>query len=127
MKRLIKATEDIYGMAQVGMIDEYEVFVNTNDGGNIPHFHFRNAKDWRKFHTCICIDKPEYFHHTGKEDVLNSLMKRKLEEFMRSPVVLSRYKDKFKNNWEVVCFMWDINNSSMMLSEDLTQPDYRML
>lgn len=125
MKRMIK--QDIYGMAQVGLVGNYEVFVNTNDGGNIPHFHFRDSRDWNKFHTCICIDKSEYFHHTGKEDILNSHMKRALQTFMTSPVSLKRYKDKFNNNWEVVCFMWDINNSSMMLPEGLKQPDYRLL
>lgn len=130
MKRVI-VHQDIYGMARVGKVQHrgttYEIYVNSDDGGNIPHFHFRDMTDWDTFHTCIEIAQPRYFHHTGKEDVLNSRLKKMLNDFMKAPVNISRYKDKFKNNWELVCFLWDINNSDMELSEDIVQPDYRNL
>lgn len=126
MKRVIRSSlQNIEAMARVGFTsDRYEVYVNTNDGGKIPHFHYRDANDWNKFYTCICIDRPEYFHHDGKSDVLNSKQKRALQKFMESKVSLNRYKDKFSNNWELICFMWDINNSDIQIDDIIQQPNY---
>lgn len=108
MKRVL-AHQDIYGMARVGKMQHhgtiYEIYVNSDDGGNIPHFHFRDIIDWDAFHTCIEIAQPKYFHHTDKEDILNSKLKRMLNEFMKQEVSIARYKDKFINNWELVCFL----------------------
>ena len=126
MKILLRDSdkENIYGMARVGFSGDLEVYVNTNDGGKIPHFHLRNSVDWKKFHTCIQITSAEYFLHEGKEDVLNSSQRKDLDEFMRSKVTLKKYKDKFDNNWELVCFLWDMNNSDVMIPDDAEQPNY---
>lgn len=126
MKRVIRSSlQNIEAMARVGFTsDRYEVYVNTNDGGKIPHFHYRDANDWSKFHTCIRIDRPEYFHHEGRSDVLNSKQKKALQKFMKSKVSLDRYKDKFSNNWELICFMWDINNSDIQIDDNTQQPNY---
>lgn len=127
MKILKHSYTDIAGMARAGFTkDNYEVYVNTDDGGNIPHFHYRLKSDWNKFHTCIRLDSPEYFHHNGKEDVLNSSQKKNLQKFLSSPVTLSRYKEKFNNNFELLCFLWDINNSNVQ-SDDWDLPDYTTL
>lgn len=127
MKILKHSYTDITGMARAGFTkDNYEVYVNTDDGGNIPHFHYRLKSDWNKFHTCIRLDSPEYFHHTGKEDVLNSSQKKNLQKFLSSSVTLSRYKGKFENNFELLCFLWDINNSNVQ-SDDWDLPDYTTL
>ncbi len=92
-----KPNQEVLGMARVGFTpDRYEVYVNTNDGGKIPHFHYRDANDWNKFHTYIKIDKPEYFAHEGKEDKLNARQLRSLYRFLKSGVTISKYKDKFK-------------------------------
>lgn len=125
MKRVLRSSlQNIEAMARVGYTsDRYEIYVNTNDGGMIPHFHYRLSSDWSKFHTCICIDKSEYFHHNGKEDVLNSKQKRALQKFMTSKVC-GKYFDRFRNNWELVCFLWDINNSDVEVSNDIQQPNY---
>jgi len=131
MLRVIKAAQDIYGMARIGEIKQsgtvYEIYVNTNDGGMIPHFHFRDKNNWDEFHTCIEIARPVYFHHNGKEDVLNSKQKRELDNFMRSKITISRYADKFDNNWELVCFLWDLNNSDIVIGGEIQQPDYTKL
>lgn len=126
MKRVIRSSfQNIEAMARVGFTsDKYEVYVNTNDGGKIPHFHYRDANDWSKFHTCIRIDCPEYFHHEDKSDVLNSKQRKELQKFMKSKVSLDRYKDKFSNNWELICFMWDINNSDIQIDDNTQQPNY---
>lgn len=129
MKRVIRSSlQNIEAMARVGFTsDRYEVYVNTNDGGKIPQFHYRDANDWSKFHTCIRIDRPEYFHHEGKSDVLNSNQRKALQKFMKSKVSLDRYKDKFSNNWELICFMWDINNSDIQIDDNTQQPNYTNL
>ena len=136
MKRLIirdKLT-DVFGMARVGFIqtkkgDEsnLEVYVNTDDGGNIPHFHIRDTNNWNKFHSCIRLDEAKYFLHEGKEDTLNSKQRKLLQQFMTSSVTNSRYKSKFENNWELACFLWDINNSNEEIDEFVKQPDYTKL
>ena len=125
MKRMIR--QEVYGMARVGFIKHLEVYVNTDDGGEIPHFHLHDSKNWEKFHTCIKIESPEYFLHAGKEDVLNSKERKLLQEFMESPVSVSRYASKFGNNWELICFLWDTNNSTHMIAEDAEVPDYTQL
>ena len=113
-------------MARVGFIDdEYEVYIHTDDLGNIPHFHIWDAETrGQKFHTCIRIESPEYFHHTGKEDYLNSSMRKELIKFLKSkPTKLKRYD----TNWEVVVDMWNANNSKANVPDDLPMPDYTKL
>jgi hypothetical protein len=124
MKVQIRQLQNIYGMARVGYIGELEVYVNTNDAGNIPHFRLRDSDDWDKFHTCIKILSPEYFLHEGKEDILNSKQRKELQEFMESKVSVKRYTNKFQNNWELVCFLWDMNNSNISIPDNAEMPNY---
>ncbi len=127
MKIVKNEKQNIYGMARAGYIDNLEIYVNTNDGGNIPHFHIRNTKEWNKFHTCIKIETAEYFHHTGKEDILNSKQRKELANFMKSNVQIDRYRNNFTNNYELICFLWDINNSTAMIDDNTVMPDYTKL
>lgn len=115
--------QELYEMARVGFTsDSYEVYVNTNDAGNIPHFHYRQKDDWNKFHTCIQITSPKYFHHTGKEDVLNIKQKKNLIEFLNSP-----YKNYGITVFRHLIDMWNDNNSSVQVDENITIPDYMSL
>lgn len=125
MKRMIHT--DIEGMSRVGYSSGLEIYVNTDDGGNIPHFHMRDKRDWAKFHTCICIEQPSYFLHDGKEDVLNSKQRKELVRFMQSKPSIAKYATKFDNNWELVCFLWDINNSNVNIADNAVMPDYSKL
>ena len=119
--------KDLMEMARVGFVSGLEIYVNTDDAGNIPHFHIRDSVDWEKFHTCVQIEKAEYFIHGNKNDLLNHKQKVALNTFMNQAPSLSKYADRFKNNWELVCFLWDINNSEMIISDDVKQPDYSKL
>lgn len=120
---------DIYGMSRVGFIPmrgkTFEIYVNTGDPGEIPHFHLRDKDDWEAFHTCIRIDQPEYFHHGSKCDVLNSREKKALQQFMIAPVT-HKYANRL-NNWEMVCMLWDTNNSDVKIPEGTVQSDYTQL
>lgn len=119
-----KPKVELYEMARVGIMDEYEIFVNTDDSGRIPHFHIWDySTKGNKFHTCIKITKPEYFHHTGKEGTLNTKMKKELVKFMQA---VCRNKH-FNTNWEYVVSMWNDNNSIEEIDEQQPMPNYLLL
>lgn len=112
-------------MARVGYFSDFEVWIRTDDPGNIPHFHVwdKNSKGGL-FHACVQILKPEYFHHTGKEDEFNAKQKKELIQFLNSkPLKAKRYK----TNWEFIVTLWNVNNFSMEVPEDLEIPDYALL
>lgn len=127
LKYILLKNQEITGMARVGYSSGLEIYVNTDDAGRIPHFHIRDPKDWKRFHSCIQIESANYFLHNGKEDTLNSNQRKDLMKFMKSSVQISKYKNKFNNNWELICFLWDINNSNRQISEGAEMPDYTML
>ena len=112
-------------MARVGFVDDkYEVYVHTDDPGNIPHFHMWDAETrGQKFHTCIKIESPEYFHHTGKEDVLNNRLKKDLIKFLNG----KSKNNRFSTNWEYLLSMWNDNNSKRNVPEDIPIPNYLLL
>ena len=80
IKDMEKSYDMLYAMASVGYFTtckengkqespKFKVFV-CGDEGEIPHMHiWDDDTDGRKIHTCICLNKIEYFHHTGKEGV----------------------------------------------------------
>lgn len=115
--------QDLEEMSRLGYVGEYEVYVNTNDSGKIPHFHLRKADDWNEFHTCICILEPKYFHHGNKQDVLNSKQRKELQAFMESK---PKYAHE-ENNWYRLVVLWNENNSDVEIPDSVVQPDYRNL
>lgn len=107
-------------MAQIGVMDDkYAIVVWTNDPGNIPHFHIMDYKSrGTKFHTCIKIETAEYFHHTGKEDILNTKQRKLLVEFLNQ-------NDKWgEKNWIVLLKEWIRNNSKTEIDINLEMPNY---
>lgn len=110
-------------MANIGSIDNKLVaIIRMNDPGNIPHFHIVDkATLGRDFHTCIKIEAPEYFHHEGKEDVLNSKQRKNLNDFLKNKNELG------VTNWKYLVTTWNINNSNKNVDKDIVQPDYTKL
>lgn len=110
-------------MANIGSIDNKLVaIIRMNDPGNIPHFHIVDkATLGRDFHTCIKIEAPEYFHHEGKEDVLNSKQRKNLNDFLKNKNELG------VTNWRYLVTTWNINNSNKNVDKDIVQPDYTKL
>jgi hypothetical protein len=106
-------------MAQIGTFNKYTIIVWTNDSGNIPHFHIVDSSTrGKKFHTCIKIEKAEYFHHSGKEDVLNQKERKELMKFLNS-------NDKWGEQiWVVLLKEWERNNSNISIDINQTIPDY---
>lgn len=111
-------------MAKIGEIKNYTIIVWTNDNGNIPHFHIVDSGTLgSQFHTCVQIEKPEYFHHTGKEGVLNSKERKELIKFFQSPDP----DEVFGTNWDVLLYEWNKNNNRKKISRNTGMPDYILL
>ncbi len=113
-------------MARVGDFNiELEVYVRTDEGGNVPHFHIRDKSSRGKaFHTCVQIRQPAYFHHDGKEGVLDSTQKTALVEFLRSKPTRTK---RFSTFWEVILTLWNLSGSAIAVDEDQPMPDYANL
>lgn len=116
--------KDYTEMARIGITsNDYEIYINVDDTGIKPHFHYRKVNDWHAFHTCIMIEKPDYFHHGNKQDILNSKQKKELIEFLNSKSKNKRYE----SNWEYLVSMWNDNNSDVIIDESMEIPDYKQL
>lgn len=99
----------------------YEVYIVTDDEGNIPHFHYRKgSKDNCEFHTCIRFDCAKYFHHTGKEDVLSNNQIKDLLIFLEAVPLKAR---GFASNWHFAKDLWNANNN-IEVDLNLPIPDY---
>ena len=109
---------------RVGVITpkNYLVYVNTDDSGNIPHFHVvDNNTTGDEFHTCIMIEESRYFTHNSKVDKLTRGKDRKnLDKFLRQKFSNSKFNG---TNWEYIVMIWNMNNSNVVI-EDIKQPDY---
>lgn len=121
---IIKEEQSLKEMAKIGSIDKqvgktvgYEIWIYTNDPGNKPHFHIINEE--KNFSCCVRIDVAEYFIHLGKEDTLNSALKKSLVYFLKS-----KHRKLPITNWEYLCACWEDNNSNMPLDDDLQMPNY---
>lgn len=114
------------GWVPVGSTKSIEVYVHTDDGGEIPHFHVRKYGSKNKFEweTCIKFEAAEYFLHGKYRDKLPDRKTCKLLDKML------RSKDPEENGstyWETAIKEWNRNNSDRRLSIDLEQPDYSRL
>lgn len=111
-------------VARIGVIKGLVIYVRTNDPENYPHFHIVDENPLgQNFHCCVRIDCAKYFSHTGKEDELNSKLKKLLCEFLSSP----SEDEPEKTNWKVVLVEWNRNNSTKKVSLDLEMPNYETL
>lgn len=113
-------------MARIGTTkDDYEIVIFTNDGGKIPHFHYRDANTrGRKFHTCIRLDSAQYFHHGGKRDILNVKQRKELVDFLLSN---AEEEDEGYTNWMLLLREWNRNNSDVKIDRNSKMPNYKAL
>ena len=103
---------------------KFKVFV-CSDEGEIPHMHiWDDETDGKNTHTCVCLDKIEYFHHTGKEDVLTPNQKKYLVDFLKEECKNKRYR----TNWEYALSMWNDNNTDKIQVDETSEVlDYTKL
>ena len=95
-------------MARVGFMGNFDVIVNTDDMGYIPHVHIVDkATRGGQFDTCIRLETNRYFLHGGHKDTLNSKQRKMFND------------------------LWNDNNSDsyVQIREDangnVLMPDYR--
>lgn len=118
-------TYDYLGeMAKVGIFNNIEIFVRTNDPGKIPHFHFLDRNKKKDNEGCIRIDSPEYFDHEGKTCHLSSGQRKEMIEFLESDYKRKKFVG---SNWEYLVMLWNDNNSDVEIDDDTEMPDYRKL
>lgn len=111
-------------MARIGEVDDLAVYIRSGEGP-IAHFHIMDSNALGSlFHTCIRIEEPKYFHHTGKEDILNSREIKELIKFLNLP---NRSKRFSGTNWNRVVDEWNTNNPNFEIDEDIEIPDYTLL
>lgn len=118
-------------MARVGFIDgAYEVYVWTDDPGNIPHVHVRDTNSRGKnYETCIKLETNEYFPQGHYNNRMNSSMRKVFNDFMNAPCQNRRYQ----NYYDFAVDMWNSNNSSATVNPrydangDIIVPDYTSL
>lgn len=115
-------------MARVGFMGNFDVIVNTDDMGYIPHVHVVDkATRGGQFDTCIRLDTNAYFLHGGHKDTLNSKQRKMFNDFMHQPSRNVHYR----NNYEQAVNLWNDNNSDsyIQIEEDsygnIIIPDYR--
>lgn len=126
----------LYEMASVGYFvtkknngkpesPTFKVFVNGGEG-NEPHVHiWDDETNGKNFHTCVCLNKIEYFHHTGKEDILTKEQKEFLVQFFKSECKKNK---RYKTNWEYALSMWNDNNTNkLQVDENSDVLDYTLL
>lgn len=112
-------------MARLGKVGDLDIRFWTDDPGKIPHMHIMDSTTrGKEFHSCVRLDKPEYFIYDGKEDILNSKQIKSLIAFLNSP---PSYKKISGTNWEAALTLWNMNNSDVEIDEDSPMPDYTLL
>ena len=113
------------GWSELVQRTDYEIVVWTNDPGQIPHFHIRDANARGKhFDSCIRLDCADYFVHGAHRRKLNSAERKALVAFLAS---VSPKNKQGSTNWRRVVDEWNRNNSTRTIPVDQTMPNYRTL
>ena len=95
------------------------IMVYTDDTGDIPHFHIIDKEtSGNTFHACVKIAQAQYFHHTGKENVLDSTQQESLVKFLTSECDLGI------SYWQFLLMTWNTNNANNKVNIDYNMPDY---
>lgn len=128
--------EPLYEMARVGFISSgnkqttFDVFVRTDDPGNVPHVHIQSKN--KKFKTCIRLDTNKYFLHGEWRDMFNTKQCKLFNNFMRSTCNdISRYENA--TMYEFAIDMWNKNNSKRKIdikrdnNNNVIIPDYNSI
>lgn len=120
-KILQEEYKNLTGIALIGYVKEvYEVYVNTDDIVDEPHFHIGLKNSCDKFHSCIKILSCEYFEHDGKKDKLNSRLSKALVAFLQD----KDENEPDKTHWQVLVTEWNRNNPNRKIDKGVEMPNY---
>ena len=106
---------------------EFEVYVVTDDEGQVPHIHIRDSTNLiNGLNTSVELYAARYLFHNGSNDRMEISVCEALEDFMNEPC----RHPQFVNNYEFAVTMWECNNStqcSIKLDENnkIVVPNYK--
>jgi hypothetical protein len=110
-------------MARIGEYIPFIAYVYGREG-SVAHFHLlKGNPDSPSWQTCIKIRTAEYFHHTGKEEILNSGERKEMIDFLNKP---NRYISSV-SNWQYLVAQWSSNNPRWEIDANTPMPDYLLL
>lgn len=114
--------EPLLEMARVGFVDgSLEVYVKTNDGGNIPHVHIRDTNTkGRLFETCVQLETNTYFLHGHIQQTLTRKQCRDFNAFMHEEINTRTFNGTM---YEFAVFMWNCNNSNTNIEVQYDEND----
>lgn len=138
LKNLIKENvidetpEPLFEMARVGFIGgSLEVYVRTDDGGNIPHVHIRDTNtQGKRFETCVQLEKNAYFLHGKYKDKMNGNVCKDFNAFMHKEIHSRTFNGTM---YEFAVDMWNKNNSNVNIEVQYDEnsnpiiPNYRTI
>ena len=114
------------GWVTVNSVNSVEVYVQTDDKSDTPHFHVRKygEKGRYEWETCVKYTEAEYFLHGKYRDKLpDKSVAEELNKMLKS----ANPKDPGRTYWQTAIVTWNLNNSDIQLPFDLEQPDYTHL
>lgn len=115
------------GFVSVGTSETVEVYVHTDDTGQVPHFHVRkyhaggNGFDWE---VCVKYLSAEYFFHGCEHAGIPAganISGKDLNRFFDAK------KADGRTYWQIAVDAWNDNNIGMALPADIPHPDYSEL
>lgn len=101
----------------------YEVWVYTNDEGELPHLHVVGKQ--KLLDCCVRLDIAEYFIHGNHCDMFNKQQRDAFVKFIRSSPTSVRVKAETR--WDLAVFFWNENTSRTSIPDDVVMPDYSQL
>ncbi len=123
MKKVNINVVELREIAKVGSFNNIEINIWTNEQGAIPSFHFKDLNNNNE--GCIQLLQADYFANDKYNAVLNPSQKIELMNFLKSDFDKS---SRFTGiNWDFLILMWNMNNPTRQMDEDLKMPDYLKL
>lgn len=129
MTNLYESADNIsrVGLVSTTSVATFDVYIETDDLGKIPHFHVRKygKNGHYEWETCIRYDSAEYFLHGRHKDKLpDKKIAKQLDAMLRQVNPKLRNQTTF---WQSCVDQWNLNNSDVELDPDIEQPDYTQL
>ncbi len=126
--------QGIDNMARIGYfevdVQKYEVYINTDDTGEYPHFHLNQADYGKGFHTCIRMDVARYYVHEGRCDIMNEQRQDLLDDAQISGLIsFLQSEDSYRevSVWISLLNTWNMNNDDKPIKGRPSMSDYTAL
>ncbi len=123
MKKVNINVVEFQEIAKVGSFNNIEINIWTNDPGVIPCFRFKDLSNNNE--GCIQLPQADYFVYDKYNAVLNPSQKIELLNFLKSD--FDKSSRFVGTNWDYLILMWNMNNPTRQMDEDIKMPDYLKL